>query len=153
MKKLFVATVDGKAAAPRDLVDDAKVIKRAGVVIASLLAHAAKLEGHTVYVVSLDVEDLKVNSEEAFAKAAAKSRGKARDEMRFDPSRFAFRVPLASKAVKGKLDTSALAAKRKDDNRTAGDLVGALVVANRALFAAKVTLTKDFKVIDPGHGY
>lgn len=158
VKKLFVAAPAGAkrasaAPSPRDLVDDAKVVRRAGVAIASLLAHAAKLEGQTVYVVSLDVEDLKVNSEEAFTKVAAKTRGKARDQMRFAPSRFGFRVPLVSKPLKGKLDTAPLAIKRKNDNRTEGDLVGELIVANKSLFSSKISLTHDFKVIDPGHGY
>lgn len=153
VKKLFTTTAAGAAPAPRDLVDNAKVVKRAKAAIGGLLANAAALKGQTVYVASLDEEDLKVNSEEAFAKTAAKARGKARDELRFDPSRFGFRVPLSSKPLKAQLDTSVLETKRKNDNRTEGDLVAALIVANKAVFASTIALTKDFKVIDPGHAY
>jgi hypothetical protein len=145
MKKLFAQATTGGGASLRATVDDAKAVRRAKEVIGGILAIAAKLKGHSIYVASLDVEDVKLNSEQAAAEVD--------EEDRFDPSGFEFAVPLSSKHFKGELETSVLKPKKGLDQRSEDDLVCALVLANKALFASKVKLTKDFKVIAPGHGY
>ncbi len=145
MKALFAQHTSTGSASLRATIDDAKVIKRAKQVIGGMLAISGELKGHTIYVASLDEEDVKLNSEQVAASCA--------DEDRFDPSCFEFAAPLSLKHFTGELNSDGLKPSAGNAQLTEDELVAALVLANKAIFGAKIALSTDFKVIAPGHGY
>lgn len=155
LKKLFAEAAAGQLKSPRELVDDAKVVKQVQRAIAGLLRSAAALRGHTIYVAAVDEEELKLQSEEGFKKLVDEEgvEVEEREALRHDPTRFGLSAPYESKPIKDPLDTEVLAAKRAQDNRTHDDLVAELLLANKALYASKLTLSEDFTVIAPGHAY
>ena len=155
----------GKPKSPFDFVEKEKIITQINTWINALICFGKKHNHENFYVLAIDSSMLKANSEEKFLvtlKEYQKKNPKYHNiekinSLKFNPGDFSYYAIEKEKNAfftdySKELDLSFLI-KKKDDNRTAKNLLFEGLVVNQNYFLTELHVTNDFKIIAPGHIY
>ncbi|WP_445456707.1 hypothetical protein [Flavobacterium sp. HNIBRBA15423] len=156
----------GEQKSPFDFVEKESIISQINLWINSLISFAKKHTNQTFYVLAIDAGRLKANSEEKFLSTIKKYQKKHPNSynteekinhLKFNPGDFSFHSIEEEKDEPfvdyGKeLDLSFLI-RKKDDNRTAKDLLFEGLLLNQKYFLTELRVTADFKIKSPNHIY
>ncbi|MDR7212075.1 DUF4303 domain-containing protein [Flavobacterium piscis] len=156
----------GEQKSPFDLVEKESIISQINSWISSLISFAKKHANQTFYVLAIDAGRLKANSEEKFLSTLKKyqeeypnsyNTAEKINNLKFNPGDFSFHSIEEEKDepfidYSKELDVSFLI-RKKDDNRTAKDLLFEGLLLNQKYFLTELRVTTDFKIKSPNHIY
>lgn len=156
----------GEPKSPFDFVEKEKIISQINAWINALVCFAKKQTNQTFYALAIDSGRLKANSEEKFLSTLKEYQKnypnsyntiEKINRLKFNPGDFSFHAIEDEKDdffidYSKMLDLSFLK-RKKDDNRTAKDLLLEGLLLNQNYFLTKLHVTNDFKIIAPNHIY
>lgn len=154
----------GEPKSPFDFVVKEEIIAQINTWINTLLGFGKKHNHENFYVLAIDSSMLKANSEEKFLITLKEYQTKNPkyhniekiNSLKFNPGDFSYAIEKEKEAFftdySKELDLSFLI-KKKDDNRTAKNLLFEGLVVNQNHFLTELRVTKDFKIIAPNHIY
>ncbi len=152
----------GKPKSPFDFVEKEEIIAQINTWINALIGFGKKHNHENFYVLAIDSSMLKANSEEKFLVTLKEYQTKNPkyhniekiNTLKFNPGDFSYAIEKDAffTDYSKELDLSFLI-KKKDDNRTAKNLLFEGLVVNQNYFLTELRVTKDFKIIAPNHIY
>lgn len=152
----------GKPKSPFDFVEKEEIIAQINTWINALIGFGKKHNHENFYVLAIDSSMLKANSEEKFLVTLKEYQTKNPkyhniekiNTLKFNPGDFSYAIEkdVFFTDYSKELDLSFLI-KKKDDNRTAKNLLFEGLVVNQNYFLTELRVTKDFKIIAPNHIY